>query len=305
MYTKGAMMMKWNTLRYLFKEGIIGLWKNRTMALASIGTIMLCLLILGMSYSIEENINSLLQQVEGKFGITCYIEDGTIDDRIDEIQKEIQGLGNISEVTYISKEEALKNFSEGSEDDSLFEDFREDNPLPASFEIFVIDIESQDSVVSALEKIPELDVNYLQSETDMFIRLNRMVSYVCLGIIVCLIVVGLFLMSNTIRLTVYIRRKEINIMKYIGATDSFIRLPFVIEGILIGLIGSLISIGVLTISYDWIYKKLMINLAGLLQGLQLVPVGTIMVTMIPICLGLGIGIGIIGSASAIHKHLNV
>lgn len=299
------MTMRWNTLRYLFKEGIIGLWKNKTMALASAGTIVLCLLILGMSYSIGMNIDSLLKQVENKFGITCYVNDDVSEENVQKIKTQIENMSSVKEVKYISKEEALKDFSEGSEDASIFEDFKEDNPLPASFEITVYDIEQQEAVVKALQKVEGIETQYLKRETQMFINLNKTISYICIGIIICLIVVGLLLMSNTIKLTVYVRRKEINIMKYIGATDWFIRLPFLIEGTAIGLISALMAITVIACAYDWLNQKIAVQLMGTLDGISLVSTATIMNGMIPICLALGVFIGLVGSAFAIRKHLKV
>lgn len=297
--------MRWNTLRYLFKEGIMGLWKNKTMALASAGTIVLCLLILGMSYAIGMNIDSLLKQVENKFGITCYVNDGINEDQIQKIKEQIENMSSVKEVKYISKEEALKDFSEGSEDMSIFEDFKEDNPLPASFEITVYDITEQEAVVKALQGIEGIEAQYLKRETQMFINLNRTISYICIGIIICLIVVGLLLMSNTIKLTVYVRRKEINIMKYIGATDWFIRLPFLIEGTAIGLISSVMAIAIIAGTYDYLNKKIALQLMSALDGISLVPTEIIMNGMIPICLVLGGFIGLVGSAFAIRKHLKV
>lgn len=297
--------MRWNTLRYLFKEGIMGLWKNKTMALASAGTIVLCLLILGMSYSIGMNIDYLLKQVENKFGITCYVEDDVSEEQVQNIKTQIESMSSVKEVKYISKEEALKQFSEGSEDASIFEDFKEDNPLPASFEITVHDITEQEAVVKDLQGIEGIETQYLKRETQMFIHLNQTISYICGGIIICLIIVGLLLMSNTIKLTVYVRRKEINIMKYIGATDWFIRLPFLIEGTAIGLISSLLSITVIACSYEWLNKEIGAQLMGTLDGISLVSTATIMNGMIPICLALGGLIGLVGSAFAIRKHLKV
>ena len=132
---KEDMTMKWNTLKYLFKEGIIGLWRNRTMAFASAGTIVLCLLILGMSYSIGTNIDYMIEQIESKFGVTAYIKDGLSETAILSLQNKIEAMPNVASITYISKDEALKTFSEDNEDASLFAMFKEDNPLPASFEV--------------------------------------------------------------------------------------------------------------------------------------------------------------------------
>ena len=297
--------MKWSTLKYLFKEGIIGLWRNRTMALASVGTIILCLLILGMSYGIGTNIDYLIQQMETKFGVTAYLKEGLADDDITKLKNEIEKMTNVSEVIYISKEEALKSFSEDNGDQSLFATFQQDNPLPASFEITTTDISQQAHLVDTLNKLEGIDETvYFQNETTSFIRLRNTVNYVCLGILVILVVVGLMLMSNTIKLTVYVRRREINIMKYVGATNSFIQVPFLIEGMLIGLIGALVSIVMITTGYDWLLQK-SVTLSGALNGLSFLPTAKIMHALIPMYLALGIGIGLIGSAVAIHRHLDV
>ncbi|WP_180270709.1 permease-like cell division protein FtsX [Sporanaerobium hydrogeniformans] len=297
--------MKWNTLKYLFKEGIISLWKNRIMALASAGTIVLCLLILGVSYALGSNIDTILKQVETKFGITAYVKDGVEEQRILTIQQELNNIPHITHIEYISKEEALKIFSDDSESDTLFEDFQKDNPLPASFELTVESIEFQDQVAESLKKYSELEIVYLQKETDIFMKLNHTVNYVSWGISVCLIIIGLLLMANTIKLTVYIRRKEINIMKYIGATDWFIRLPFLIEGIVIGFIGSLVSIVCIILLYNSVHEFMITHLLSLLNGFHLLEVKEIMRELIPIYLSIGIGIGLIGSGVSVHKHLKV
>ena len=297
--------MKWSTLKYLFKEGIIGLWRNRTMAVASIGTIVLCLLILGMSYGVGTNIDYLIEQIETKFGITAYIKEGLTELEILNLRYEVEQLEDVASVTYISKEEALKNFSADNEDESLFEMFKEDNPLPASLEITTVDIKNQGQLIERLNTIEGIDETvYFQNETQTFINIRNTVNYICYGILICLIVVGLLLMSNTIKLTVYIRKREINIMKYVGATDSFIRVPFLIEGMLVGFIGALISILMVTFAYDWISEKAA-NVSGVLAELSLVPTAEIISSLIPMYLALGIGIGLIGSMFAIHKHLKV
>lgn len=297
--------MRWNTLKYLFKEGVVGLWKNRTMAIASAGTIILCLLILGVSYSIGNNIEYVLSQLETKFGVTAYLKEGISDARIEQLKAQIEGYEDVLEVTYISKEDALKSFSEGSDDSEMFKTFQNDNPLPASFEIKVGNVEKQAVVVAQIETIEDItETTYLQTETGMFIRINQTVDLVCYSVITCLIVVGLLLMSNTIKLTVYIRRKEINIMKYIGATDWFIRLPFLIEGMLIGAIGALVSTLIVTSSYNYIIS----NFGGfgeVLRDITLMPTSKIMSSLIPMFLALGMGIGLVGSMLSIHKHLKV
>lgn len=298
-------MMKLSTLRYLFKEGIVGLWRNRTMALASLGTIVLCLLILGMSYGIGVNIDYLIEQIEAKFGMTAYLNDDLTQKDIDQLQYKVKQIKSVKEVIYISKEQALKNFSEENEEQSLFEMFREDNPLPASLEITVSDITKQEEIVNELKHMEGIDETiYFKDETASFMKIGHTIDYICIGILIILIVVGLMLMSNTIKLTVYIRRREINIMKYVGATNSFIQVPFLIEGMLIGLLGAMVSIVVITLSYDWALQKFS-EMTGVLSGFSLAPAKQIMETLVPMYIILGVGIGLIGSAFAIHKHLNV
>ena len=298
-------MMKLSTLKYLFKEGIIGLWRNRTMGLASIGTIVLCLLILGMSYGIGANIDYMIEQMETKFGITAYLQEGLTEEEITSLQHKIEGLANISEVIYISKEDALQSFSEDNGGQNLFDMFKEDNPLPASFEIITTNVAEQAELVETLNTYEGIDETiYFQNETASFMRIRNTVNYVCLGILVVLVVVGLMLMSNTIKLTVYVRRREINIMKYVGATDGFIQLPFLIEGMIIGFLGAVISVILISGSYNWIMEKAA-TVTGVLSGITLVPASQITHALMPMYLGLGIGIGLIGSALAIHKHLNV
>ena len=297
--------MKWNTIRYLFKEGILGLWKNRLMALASAGTIVLCLLIFGMSYAIANNITHVLEQLELKLGITAYIDEDTSEERIIKIRQGVENMSNVLHVEYISKEDALKMFSEDQGGEGVFEQFSSDNPLPASFEIQVAGVAVQDQVVAKLKTIPELQVTYFEKETDMFIKVNDSIKLISGVITGCLIIIGLLLINNTIKLTVYVRRREINIMKYIGATDWFIRLPFLIEGASIGLIGSVISTGIVYGAYKWLMEFMQHNLTNILGGISLTPLPEIMQTLTFIFLGIGIGIGLLGSSIAIRKHLKV
>lgn len=299
------MRMKWNTIKYLCKEGILGLWKNRLMALASAGTIILCLLILGMSYSIAKNIEYVMHQVETQLGISAYVNEEVDETRLTEIASLIKNTPHVSEVTYVSKEDALQTFAQDQQNDALFEQFKNDNPLPASFEIKLDSIESQDQVVAKLITVPELQVEYFKNESAIFINVNKSIQLVSTVIIGCLVVIALLLITNTIKLTVYVRRKEINIMKYLGATDAFIRLPFVIEGVLIGIIGCMIPIYAIQEGYGFLIEFMGGSLGNFMGGIHLVPIAQIMQGLIPIFVVIGVGIGMVGSAIAIRKHLKV
>lgn len=297
--------MKWNTIKYLCKEGFLGLWKNRLMALASIGTIVLCLLILGMSYSIAINIEEVLHQVETQIGISAYINDETEASRITAIENTIKTIPNVAEVNYISKEEALQTFANKQEDNTLFEQFKNDNPLPASFEIKVSSIEHQEAVVKKLQSVPELQVEYFKNESAIFMTINKTIQLVSSVLIGCLVVIALLLITNTIKLTVYVRRKEINIMKYLGATDSFIRLPFVIEGVLIGIIGCMLPIYAINKGYTLLIDLVGNALGSFMGGIHMVPIAGIMQNLVPMFILISVGIGVLGSVIAIRKHLKV
>ena len=214
------MTLKFRTIRYLFKEGISGIWENRLMSFAATGTIMLCLIILGLSYSIAANVDYLLKQVESTIGITAYIDTDLRESDINVLKSKIEAIPHVTIVTYISKDEALSSFSQDQSIKNIMDQFKEDNPLPASFEIHMDKLENQDAIVQALERYTELELSYFQTETPMLVQLGKSIRLISTIVIVCLTMVGILLMSNTIKLTVYIRRKEINIMKYIGAGDS-------------------------------------------------------------------------------------
>jgi len=299
------MTVKIRTLKYLTKEGILGIWKNRLMSLASIGTIMLCLIILGISYSIASNVDYILKQIESNIGITAYIGSDLKEEEITALKRKIETIPSVTVVTYISQDDALLSFSQDSSIENIMEQFKQDNPLPASFEIKMDDLENQDTIIQSLEQYGELELSYFKAETPMLVQLNKSIRLISIIVILSLTMVGILLMSNTIKLTVYIRRKEINIMKYIGAADWFIRAPFVIEGIAIGLIGGMIPIVVIWSTYTWTIKAIRNSFGLIMDSIQLQQTSVILSGFIPMCLILGVSIGTIGSVIAIRKHLQV
>lgn len=304
-HVKGDTTVKIRTMKHLTQEGILGIWKNRLMSLASIGTIMLCLMILGVSYSIASNVDYILGQIESTVGITAYIDRDAKPEEITVLKTKIESIPNVTQVEYISKEDALASFSEDPDIENIMEQFKKDNPLPASFEIKMDGLENQESIVLALKQYKQLELSYFQAETPMLIQLSKSVHLVSVIIIVSLILVGILLMSNTIKLTVYIRRKEINIMKYIGATDWFIRAPFIIEGVLIGLMGGLIPIAIIWGTYTWVIKTINSQFSLIMESIKLQETAMILSNFMPMSLIIGVSIGTIGSVIAIRKHLRV
>lgn len=299
------MTVKIRTIKHLTHEGILGIWKNRLMSLASIGTIVLCLIILGISYSIASNVDYILKQIESNIGITAYINKDLKQEEITVLKAKIENIPYVSTVTYISKEDALLSFSQDSSVGNIMEQFKQDNPLPASFEIKMDELENQDAIIQLLAEYKELELSYFKAETPMLVQLNKSIRLISIIVIASLTMVGILLMSNTIKLTVYIRRKEINIMKYIGAADWFIRAPFIIEGILIGLIGGVIPIFAIWSTYTWTVQAVGKSFGLIMESIKLQPTSVILSGFIPICLVLGVSIGTIGSVIAIRKHLQV
>ncbi|OOB80133.1 MAG: hypothetical protein BEN19_06540 [Epulopiscium sp. Nuni2H_MBin003] len=294
--------MKGHTISYLFLEGLKSLWKNRLMAFASVATIVLSLLVLGMSYAIANNFEYIIGQIEQKIGISVYLNDTLSDIQTAELEKKIKSIPNVSQVSYITKDEALQIFA--GEDIVLYDEFKDDNPLPASFEVRVNQIVNQQAVVEQLMQLG-LEVNFFQAETDIFISLNAAIQFFSSIVIIILIIISLLLITNTIKLTVFVRKKEIEIMKYIGATDSFIRVPFLVEGISIGIIGVIIPTIVIFRVYDVVARGLSKVLIDVVGGIYLRPIETIMVGLVPIYIVLAIGISMLGSIIALRRHLKV
>lgn len=297
--------MKFNAIGYLIKEGFVGLYRNKMMFLATVATIVLSLLLVGASYVIVENAEYIMDQAESNFGITVYLGEELTQKEVSTLYEDISSMPNVLSVEHISKEEALKIFSEDSGGTELFEAFQSDNPLPASFEIQVNQLNNQEDIINKLSLIDGLELSYLESEAASFLNLKNGVQSVSIGIILVLILISLMLMSNTIKLTLHIRSKEINIMKYIGATNMFIRLPLVVEGAITGIVGAIIPIGIVASVYSKITPVANTMVSGMIQGVHLKEARTILQGYVPLCLWIGIGIGILGSIFAVKKYLDV
>ncbi|HHW68480.1 permease-like cell division protein FtsX [Defluviitalea raffinosedens] len=299
--------MKIRTMKYFVGQGFRGIWRNRLMSLASIGTIASCLMIVGIFYCIAVNVDYILETLEETAGITVFCTDEEVsEDKIRDLEERIRKIDHIDEVVYISPEEALnKEKEEWGEYGSLLDGLENDNPLPPSFEITLDDIRYQKEVVAELNQLSGIEIRYLEEETKILIGFNNMIRLISLVLILVLGFIGVMLMDNTIRLTVYIRKNEINIMKYIGATNWFIRWPFVIEGIIIGIIGSVLPLVLIWFSYNFITELIYEKNTFIRNVLVFRTPGEIFNVLTPISLIIGIGIGVIGSTISIRRYLKV
>ncbi len=237
--------MKGASLGYLTKEGFRNVWVNRLMSLASVTVLMACLVIIGLGAMLFFNINALLDKIESQNVIMVYIEDGTTDEQIDKLNKDIYGLGNIEDCIFVSKEEAFENSKkELGEDSALLVGM--ENPMPDAYKVVISDMSLFKQTVSGLKGLENIETVRENSDVaDKLIDIRHAVTIVIAGMVLLLFIVSLFIIANTIRITMFSRRLEISIMKAVGATNWFIRWPFMIEGIVIGIISSVVSFGVL------------------------------------------------------------
>ena len=312
-------MMKISTLLYTIKQGFANIFRNKWYSLASIATISACLFLFGLFYSIVANFQNILKTAEEGVSVTVFFHsewdgceshiDGQIpsEQRIEEIGQDIAKRAEVSNVQFKSADEAWATFGPDYFGEDYAEGFPE-NPLAGedSYEIFLSDVSMQDALVTWLQSIPEVrKVNYSEMTANTLSGLNLLIAYVSMGIIVILLAVSIFLISNTVAIGISVRSEEINIMKYIGATDFFVRAPFVLEGMLIGLIGAAVPLGLIYSLYNYALNY-MVNRFMVLSGfLNFLSVDEVFHFLVPVSLGVGVGIGFLGSISTVRKHLHV
>ncbi|MDK2807858.1 MAG: cell division transport system permease protein [Clostridiales bacterium] len=299
-----------STLFYSIKQGVKNLYRNRRFTLASVGTITACIFMFGIFYFIISNFQLMVHTAEGKVGITVFFKEGITDDDIAVLKNEIAAKPEVLEITYTSAEEAWEKFRaemfKGEE--NLAESFGEDNPLAdsASFEIKLKDVSKQDDFVRYLDSLDGIrQVNSSNGTAKILTNFNMLVGYISGAIIIILLSVAIFLISTTITMGISVRKDEIAIMRLIGATDFFIRAPFVVEGIVIGFIGALIPLGILYAIYNYVIAYITSRFYILSDMLTFLSVQAVFKTLLPISLLIGIGIGFFGSFTTVRKHLKV
>ena len=298
--------MRINTLFYCLWQGIKNTFKNKWFTLASVATISACLFLFGLFYAILTNFQHMVKTAEEGVSVTVFFDEGISDERIAEIGEMIKKRAEVREVNYVSAEDAWNTFKDeylGEYSDGFTE-----NPLEdcANYEIYMNDVSMQPALVKYLESIDGVrKINQSALTAQTLTGVNAIIEYVSIGIIVILFAVSIFLISNTVTTGIAVRREEIAIMKLIGATDFLVRSPFVVEGILIGLIGSAIPLGLLNVMYGKICTYIASKFSFIGNMMTFIPTKEIFSTLVPIALILGVGIGFLGSRFTIRKHLRV
>lgn len=302
------MAMKIRSIKYYIKEGFRNLVKNRLMSVASIAAVMFSVFMVIVAVCLSANISYTLEYLENSIGISAFVEDGLELGQMTELLKKIEKIEHVTEVTYISADDALEIMKEQlGEDGEILDIYENDNPFSASFSIMVDKAENQEYVVMKLEEIEEIrKVNHALSITNILISIGNVIRGISIVIIAILVIVSVVIITNTIKLAVYIRKNEIGIMKYVGATDWFIRWPFVIEGTLIGLIGAIIPAFLSMFGYNVLIEKVYEKFSLIQQlGIQFMPSGDIFTNLFPLSVVVGIIIGTLGSGVSVKKYLKV
>ena len=299
--------MRFSTLIYTIKQGIVNIFRNKWYSLASMATISACLFMFGIFYSLVANFQYIVKEAQDGVAVTVFFEEGISDERIAEIGSLIEKRAEVSHVNFVSADAAWESFK----DDYLGEyadGFGDDNPLPnsANYEVYLNDVSMQDSLVTYVESLDGVRrVNRSEVTANTLSGMNKLIGYASAGIIAILLAVSIFLISNTVRIGISVRKEEINIMKYIGATDFFVRAPFVIEGILIGLAGSVLPLAIIYVIYNNVIAYVSTRFSMLSQLLKFLTVDQVFQVLMPISLIIGIGIGFFGSFSTVRKHIRV
>ena len=300
--------MRINTFFYTFKQGIRSIFKNKWYSLASVATIGACLFLFGVFFAILVNIQSIVKNAQEGVSVTVFFDEGLEDARIKEIGNLINSRTEVvSEKTkFVSADEAWASFK--TEYLGEYADGFTENPLAnsANYEIYLNDISKQEVLVEYLQSLEGVRrVNYSQVTASTLTGFNGMLTYVSAAIILILLAVSLFLISNTVTIGISVRKEEISIMKYIGATDFFVRAPFVFEGIMIGAVGAGVPLLIIYTIYNNVLNLLTTKFPALTGFLNFVSVGEVFRILAPVSLAIGVGIGFFGSFSTVRKHLRV
>ena len=302
--------MRFSTIGYCIKQGFKNIWRNKLFSLASMATMSACIFMFGIFFCIVQNFQYFVKSAEEGVAITVLFDEGTTEDQIMEIGKDLTKREGVSEVVYVSADEAWKSYQKTyfQGDESMADAFVNDNPLAnsANLEIYMKDISLQDSLVTYIESIDGVrKVNRSDQVADMLSGFNRLVSYVSIAVIGLLLAVSVFLISNTVATGIAVRKEEIAIMRLIGAKNIFIEAPFLIEGVIIGLVGAALPLVVLY----YLYHKVILYVAGefnmLTSVMKFLPVNELFSTLLPVGMLLGVGLGFFGSIVTSRRHLRV
>ncbi len=286
---------------YLVKEGIKNVWANRIMSIASVCVLVSCLVLTGAATLFSINVSQMVDQVGQNNETTVYVTDGYSDLEVAYVGRALEKLDNITSVTFYSKEDAFQQYKDQLGEE-LFARIEEINPLPDSYIVVMDDLSKYDETVAEIQSIDGVDsIRDRRAFAEKMTNISNMVNIIAIGVVLVLVIISLFIIANTIRATMYSRRYEISIMKSVGATNAFVRMPFLVEGMVIGLISAAVSVGVLALLYegiDQVFVQMDIPLTFIsFSTLVLYVIGSFVVA--------GMVVGLLGSSLSIRKYLKM
>ena len=301
--------MRPSTIWYTLKQGVKNIKRNWMFSLASIITMAACIFLVGVFYSLVTNVDNIAHKVEQEVPITVFFDEGTTDEQMQEVGNLIQARPEVERVVFESGDQAWQNFKDKYFQGSDAADgFKDDNPLvnSSNYQVYLNQIEKQTELVNYIQSLEHVrEVNQSEQAANTLGSFNKLVSYASIIIIAILLLISIFLISNTVSVGISVRKEEIGIMKYIGATDAFVRAPFVLEGMVLGVIGAAIPLAALYFLYNTAVEFILTKFNVLTGVVDFIPVWQIYQVLLPIGLLLGIGIGFIGSIWTTRKHLRV
>ena len=297
--------MRFNVINYLIGEGVRNLFKNKKSTMSSLMIMCATMLVFGLFFVIGENINAFVENVAEAQEIRVNLKINATESEIEEVGNEILAIDGVRNAEFVSKDDAIKYMEDLLGSDAV-EGYKERNIFPVAYNVTLTDLSLNDEVQNEIKQIPQVDDIVSSNQLiAQILRLAKGVKYVTAGILALLIIISVSIISNTIKLTVHARRKEISIMKYVGATNSFIRWPFLVEGIIIGVIAGLLSVGIVGLVYIGIANQL--SATDFLETVhwKLLDFKDMFNLILMVYLGLGIGIGALGSGISMRKYLEV
>ena len=307
MIKKVGITVRYSVLGYLLGEGFRNVFKNKKSTGASLIIMCATMLIFGLFFVIGENVNYIMEEVEAQQGMQVFLNKDATEEQIQQAGEQIRAIDYVATAQYVSKEDALNSLKERfGENGDLLDGYYEKNPLKPSYVVTLTDLEQSDNVYAQIDQLDNVSNIEVRDKTiDALIGVANGIRIVSGVILILLIVISIFIIANTIKLTVHARRKEISIMKYVGATNGFIRWPFIVEGIIIGVISAMISIVLLGVSYNFAIDKLLDSSVATMVSFNLLTFSDMFALVLTVYLILGIGIGVIGSTISMRKYLEV
>ena len=298
--------MKLRTGKFFIREGFRSLKRNSTMSAAAITSVIAALLVIGIFFIIVINIDYAATKLESQIEMMVYLEDGLSENIIDTMETEIRSINGVKSVEFISKATALSNLEKNwGENSYLLEGLEGDNPLPDAFLITLSDPSDASGVALSVSSISNIEkVVYGKEELANLLNATYVMRMSSVVIILILLFISIFIIANTIKLTLYARRREIGIMKYVGATDWFVRMPFIIEGIVVGMIGAVVSTIILGAGYYYCSDLVKNQMIGFMS-ISLIPFNQIIVSMVILLIIVGVVIGAVGSLISVRKFIKV